>query len=284
MTSPPIQPHVSCSSGSSNAGDVAPIVEVEPTSVVDISDDIVAQAIALMDHSYAVTPTHDVCDNGAGGPKVGYSRTRGLMGAGQCTSQKITVREHAIQAFDGSDLYYLRDPTPIFQGNMMSCRGSWSLLMDCQSKIQPMRNRMHLPGGALTLQIEDTELPKALWHITEQMMRNPKLQAHFSSAVPYIFDDRYNIINCIKNMKCYDSECREMIHFYMPEDGYYLARLYLEIYGMYVYRPENETDILVAKLSIKVGQAQLFMKLAKEKGANGGLLARTREDKCQFED
>ena len=54
---------------------------------------------------------------------------------------------------------------------------------------------------------------------------------------------------------------------------------------MYIYQPENQENILVAKLKVKVGQIQLFTRLPRDKdGASNGNLRRTYEDICQFDD
>ena len=115
-------------------------------------------------------------------------------------------------------------------------------------------------------------------------MASPKLLTHFPNAIPFIFDERFNILNCIDGMKCFDSERREMINFFIPDDGYYEARLWLEVYGMYVYQPENQTNVLVAKLKVKVGQVQLFTRLTKDKDSSGMNLRRTHEAICQFDE
>ena len=265
----------------------------EPSSgvenILNMSDDALAQAIGMMEEPLSdITNTNRANNNGnnngGGGHAMCYSRLCGVMRLGQGSRQKINLRQQTIEEHDGSELYNLRDPVPIFQGQMMNTRGGWSLLMDGQSKIQPVRGRMRLPNGPLAFQIEDLELPRILWHVTERMMSNPKLRAHFPNAIPYIFDERFNIINCIDGMKCFDSERQEMINFYIPDDGYYSARLWLEIYGMYIYQPENQGNILVAKLKVKVGQIQLFTRLPRDKdGASNGNLRRTYEDICQFD-
>ena len=144
---------------------------------------------------------------------------------------------------------------------------------------------MRGPSGPQALQIEDLEMPRILWHITERMVANPKLRAHFPNAVLYIYDEQYNILNCIENMKCFDHERQEMINFFLPDDGSFGARLWLEIYGMYMYQPENQANVLVAKLNVKVGQVQLFTKQARDKdGPGNGNLRRTFEEICQFDD
>ena len=166
-------------SSSSIASEAVQLVENE--TMATVCSDEATQAI-----EQPSVDNHDVCDKNGNAPerkvKFGYSRTWGVMGVGQRASHKINLREQAIDAFDDSDLYYLRDPTSLFQGYMLSTRGSWSLLMDEQSKIQPIRNRRCTPGGPIALHIENMELTRVLWHITDQMINNSKIKSNFPSA------------------------------------------------------------------------------------------------------
>ena len=290
LSSPPPPPIIIINRSQSDdnaatASLAAPGVEDE-----EIPDEV-AQAIAMIEcgppaaAGAAVVPFSNITNTIVESPPACYSRLCGLIRHGQGSRQKISLRQHSIADFDESEMYNLRDPTPLFQGNMLNVLGGWSILLDGESKIQALRSRFRQPNGPLAFQIEDTEMPRVLWHITERMMKNAKLRAHFPTAIPFIYDDRFNIINCIDRMKCFDSDRQEIINFHITDDAYYGARLWLEIYGVFVYQPENQANLLVAKLKVKVGQAQLFTRMARDADGAGNMnLRRTFEEVCQFDD
>ena len=159
-----------------------------------------------------------------------------------------------IDAYDGSSLYNLKEPTKLFHGQMYSLKEQWVICTESITSYQRIISKF--TNKEDTYRIDYRKLNESIAHICRLMIEKVNKDNRFLKAMPFDYNTEANYYKLSDKVGYFDANKVALKSFVWPIGKHYKIKLLIQIYGIFVYTTGDGFGMM-AKLSTKIMQVQI---------------------------